>query len=351
MRIIHTADIHLGAAPEKQYNWSEMRGKEIWETFSALVARVKEQQPDLFIIAGDLFHRSPLERELREVSEMLADIAPIPVAVIAGNHDFIRDHSSYENFRWSENVIFFKNADLRRAPVPGCDAEVYGLSYRSAQITEGIYDYLRPADPTKINILVAHGGDELHAPIDYARLAASGFDYIALGHLHTPSWEKERNYAFPGSLEPIDMNETGEHGYLDVEVQKGACDVRFVPFARRNYRELVVPVTVQSTMTAISREISTRIAAEGDRHMYRIRLTGERNPDFTIDTESIYLLGNIVKVEDETEISFDYEKLRRENEGNMLGIFIAGFGEDDTKLSEVEKKARAYGVQALLDVE
>ncbi|MCD8118769.1 MAG: DNA repair exonuclease [Lachnospiraceae bacterium] len=351
MRIIHTADIHLGAAPEKQYNWSAMRGKEIWETFAALVARVKELQPDLFIIAGDLFHRSPLERELREVSELLADISPIPVAVIAGNHDYIRDHSSYESFQWSENVIFFKKGDMHRAPVAGCGAEVYGLSYRQTQITEGIYDYVHPVDPKKINILVAHGGDELHAPIDYARLAESGFDYIALGHLHTPRWQKERNYAFPGSLEPIDMNETGEHGYLDVEVQKGACDVRFVPFARRNYRELVIPVTVKSTMTAITREISARMAAEGDHHMYRVRLVGERNPDFAVDIDSIYLLGNIVKVEDDTELSYDYEKLRRENEGNMLGIFISGFGDDDAKLSEMEKKARAYGVQALLNEE
>ena len=30
MRVIHTADLHLGAEPEKEFAWAKERGKEVW---------------------------------------------------------------------------------------------------------------------------------------------------------------------------------------------------------------------------------------------------------------------------------------------------------------------------------
>ena len=65
MRFIHAADIHLGAQPEKGLPWAAKRGEEIWETFRRLVAYAEQEKVDFLFIAGDLFHRQPLLKELK----------------------------------------------------------------------------------------------------------------------------------------------------------------------------------------------------------------------------------------------------------------------------------------------
>ena len=66
MRFIHLADVHLGAVPDRGCPWSSRREEEIWETFRRVIAGIRENPVDLLFIAGDLFHRQPLLRELKE---------------------------------------------------------------------------------------------------------------------------------------------------------------------------------------------------------------------------------------------------------------------------------------------
>ena len=66
MRFIHTGDIHLGAAPDSLMPWSLERRGEIRDTFMRLLEEVRREKTDLLLIAGDLFHRQPLKKELRE---------------------------------------------------------------------------------------------------------------------------------------------------------------------------------------------------------------------------------------------------------------------------------------------
>lgn len=48
--------------------------------------------------------------------------------------------------------------------------------------------------------------------------AALPFSYIALGHIHKPAVLLENRMAYPGSPEPLDLTETGPHGYLTGEI-------------------------------------------------------------------------------------------------------------------------------------
>ena len=75
MRFIHIADVHLGVTPDVGMPWSEKRGKDIWNSFHMVLEEARRQQADLLLIAGDLFHRQPLKRELKEVA---AGFAAIP---------------------------------------------------------------------------------------------------------------------------------------------------------------------------------------------------------------------------------------------------------------------------------
>ena len=58
------------------------------------------------------------------------------------------------------------------------------------------------------------------------------FDYAALGHIHKPQMVLKNYAAFSGSLEPLDQNETGRHGFLLGEITEKGAQIRFVPFAK-----------------------------------------------------------------------------------------------------------------------
>ncbi len=60
----------LGAVPDRGCPWSSRREEEIWETFRRVIAGIRENPVDLLFIAGDLFHRQPLLRELKEVNNL-----------------------------------------------------------------------------------------------------------------------------------------------------------------------------------------------------------------------------------------------------------------------------------------
>ena len=72
----------------------------------------KKEGVELLLIAGDLFHRQPLLRQLREVNELFASIAPVQVVFMAGNHDYLKPDSAYRKISWASNIhmIFLRRS-------------------------------------------------------------------------------------------------------------------------------------------------------------------------------------------------------------------------------------------------
>ncbi len=118
MRFIHLADVHLGAAG----------------ALSAGLLRASAKIRGLLFISGDLFHRQPLMRELKEVNYLFSTIPDTRVYLMAGNHDFISRDSFYNTFEWNSNVIFFRSRELTCVKDPRLDVYVYGLSYYDREI-------------------------------------------------------------------------------------------------------------------------------------------------------------------------------------------------------------------------
>ncbi|MBO5460835.1 MAG: metallophosphoesterase, partial [Ruminococcus sp.] len=144
MKFIHIADIHLGVAPEAGKLYSEKRPKEIWDTFKSILEICEEEKTDLLLIAGDLFHRQPLLRELKEVDYLFSRLTHTKVVLIAGNHDYIRKDSYYRTFSWNENVFTLFNNEIGTVVFPELETAVYGLSYHEKEIKESLYDGLQP---------------------------------------------------------------------------------------------------------------------------------------------------------------------------------------------------------------
>ena len=340
MRFIHTADIHLGATPESKMDWAVHRGDEMWGTFERLIKKVKEDEIELLIIAGDLFHRQPLLRELKEVDYLFSTIPDTKVVLCAGNHDAIKKGSFYRNFEWNKNVYFLDSKTVDCVPIDDLGVDVYGLSYYKNEITEPLYDDIQIKNPYRINILVAHGGDDKHIPINKRKIMLEGFDYVAFGHIHIPDLDEANRMAYSGSLEPIDVNEIGPRGFIYGEVTKQNLNIRFQSFSKREYKHAEMTVTTNATNMELRHTLMEFIEKEGRDNIYKVTIVGYRNPDFDIDLEGLAQVGNVVSVTD--------RELYERNKDNLLGMFIEKYIDQDV-LSPIQQKTLYYGVKALLE--
>lgn len=347
MKFIHTADIHLGATPDSNMPWGESRASEIWGTFKKLISVVKQEKPELFLIAGDLFHRQPKVSELKEVNYLFECVAPTRVVLIAGNHDPISDASNYNDFTWAENVFFLKDDEMQILSFEDLETDIYGMSYHKKIIKDAVYDAIVPHDKSKINILLAHGGDESHIPMNMNKIMLNGFNYIACGHIHIPFLQSEAKYAYPGSLEPIDKNDKGKRGYIKGEITKEERMITFVPFAKRSYEDIEIDIASNMTNAEVVNMIKQAIIEGGENNIFHVTIKGFRDADINFDKTEIGLLGNVISVNDLSEPDFDFEKLYEQNKDNMIGMFIERFG-DRRNLDELHKKALYYGTSALL---
>ena len=346
MRFIHMADVHLGASPDAGYPWSETRKNEIWETFRTIIRDAGEEHADLLLIAGDLFHRQPEPEELKEVNYLFSSIPNTRVVLIAGNHDYIQPSSPYLDFQWAPNVacLFSKKCECVR--FPEIQTEVYGFSYDRQEITEPLCDSLHPVKGRYFQILLAHGGDSRHIPLGKEQLQRSGFDYIALGHIHRPGALIRDKALFPGAPEPIDCADTGPHGYILGEYRKGHLTTEFVIRSKREYRVLELPVTEEDTTFSLRDRLEHLIEKEGWQHIYRVVLSGSRQPGLRFDLQRMREYGMVLDIEDRTAPAFHLDSLRRKYEGQMIGYYIESFEEHER--SETEEKALRYGLEALL---
>ena len=346
MLIIHTADLHLGASPDAGEKWGKNRKQELWDSFERLIEVVEMQKADLLLIAGDVFHRPPLLRELREVNDRFASLSKTRVVLMAGNHDHVGENSFYKGFSWAENVYFFEKETIDSVKFPELKTDVYGLSYHGKENRERLYDDVKPEDNGYYHILLAHGGDEKHIPYTKEKLMKSGFDYIAFGHVHKPGLILPGRAVMAGSLEPTDHTCFGTHGFVRVEVKDGKNQIALVPFAKREYKTLRMEITTEDTMGSICRRLGEKVTELGEQNIYDVIIQGKRHASLEIMEEKIKSVGNIRAILDQTDKYYDYEQLKIDYEGCLLQRYISSFEQSG---EEVDKKALAYGIEAILE--
>ena len=349
MKFIHTADIHWGMEPDSDKPWSRERAQAIKDSFTQVITTARDLDVDFLFISGDLFHRQPLLRDLKELNYLFSTIPTVHVVIIAGNHDRVRKSSALYSFSWCPNVTYFMNEELESVYFEDCNVEVHGFSYHTPEIRENHIDHLEVPFDRRIHVLMAHGGDANHLPFDKAALAASGFSYIALGHIHKPEVLVERKAAYPGSPEPLDKTETGVHGAYYGEINPVSLKtetLKFLPLCRAQYIPLAVNITPHTTNTELEMKISQTIEQRGRHHIYRFRIRGMRDPEMEFDLENLLSKYRISEIVDESEPQYDFSALFAEHPSDMIGFYIRALKKDD--MSPVEKKALYYGINALL---
>ncbi|MEG1536902.1 MAG: exonuclease subunit SbcD, partial [Clostridiales bacterium] len=85
MKIFHVADLHIG----KKIHEFNLLADQVF-ILKQMVALAVREQPDVLIIAGDVYDKAiPPAEAVMAFDEFLTDLAAnqVPVLLIAGNHD------------------------------------------------------------------------------------------------------------------------------------------------------------------------------------------------------------------------------------------------------------------------
>lgn len=346
MKFIHIADIHLGARPDRNREWAKERELHGWQAFKEVIDKAKEEQVQLLLIAGDLFHGQPLVKELKEVNYQFSRIPQTQVALIAGNHDYLTPSSCYCTFHWEQNVHFLKSEEIGHIELEGLGTRIYGMSYWHREIREPRYKGVQARADNHINILLAHGGDEKHIPINGGDFANSNFDYVACGHIHKPMQLVQDKVVMAGALQPIDSNDLGEHGYFQGEIKNHACHVKFVPLHYCEYVPLNLKVSPEITQGALQEYVENRIRMAPAYQKFKVTLSGFCDKEAPIDMGKIKSMDRVVKVVNQCQADYDFEKLKRQYGQQILGRYIRAL--EEMPQNKITEKALYYGVEALM---
>ena len=248
LKIIHGADFHLdspfsGLTPKRA---AQRRGEQR-ELLERLAGLARKKEAGLVLLAGDLLDSERVFPETaRALSKALASI-PCPVFIAPGNHDPYTSRSIWTALDWPDNVHIFRSRGLERVDLPGCT--LWGRAFTDThQETSPLEGLTVPGDG-KLHLAVLHGcvGERNgYGPISPAEIAASGLDYLALGHIHQGSGlNREGNtfWAYPGCSEGRGFDELGDKGVLYVEAEPGRVKSQFVSLAKRRYEIITADIT------------------------------------------------------------------------------------------------------------
>ena len=300
LRILHLADVHIGASMSAFGDAAEARRRALLDAFRQLPEIARREDAHAVLVAGDVFDRPEPDPESRAaVAETFARIVADgrPVFVVPGNHD----SSTLLRHPWAEplgGARVFLGPAFERVSVEtaGGPLHVYGLAYDLGREDAPLTTFAR-ADLPGVHVVLLHGSvdfsphwkigrNALRLPIE--TLAALDCDYVALGDYHgfrPPERFREAVRAcYPGSFAAVDVTETGPRGYVVAELEPGGpLRVLHRPSAVPHLDDVGdVDVGGAGDQEEVMRRIAERVAPGT---LPLVRLTGV--PDYPLDAETI----------------------------------------------------------------
>ena len=273
MRVLHTADWHLG----RIFHGVHLTEDQAY-VLDRLIEIVLDARPDVVIVAGDVYDRAVPPQDavslLDDVLSRLIAKVGVPVVLIAGNHD------SPERLSFGARLLANSNLHVFGPLLPECcpvvieddfgPVNIYAIPFAEPPVVrerlgeDDIRDHdsalrqilhkiraKQPAD--RRSILVAHaavvgsrtsdserplsiGGSETVEPAIF-----EGFDYVALGHLHQPQSSGEDHIQYSGSILKYSFSEVShEKSVTIVEMDAtGKCAIERIALSpRRDVRQI-----------------------------------------------------------------------------------------------------------------
>lgn len=258
MKIFHTADWHLG----KMVQGVSMT-KDQQFVLEQFIEEIRNEKPDVIIIAGDLYDRSvPPTDAIQLLNKTLKEILvdeKTPILAIAGNHDSATRLNFGSEFMKASGLHIVGHLEHSIDPVIMHDeygeVHFYLVPFAEPSIVQALFDdqsitsheaamakiieqIQQSMDDTKRNIIIGHafitkdGTPEPNTSDSERKLTIGGtecissalfepFCYTALGHLHQAHFVANEKIQYSGSpLKYSESEVTHNKGFLIVDLKE-----------------------------------------------------------------------------------------------------------------------------------
>ncbi|WP_436871799.1 exonuclease subunit SbcD [Mammaliicoccus sciuri] len=259
MKILHTADWHIGKTINGQSLIEDQK-----YILSKLFDAIKEHQPDIVVISGDLYDLHYPNKEAMVVLEDALSTINLelntPIIAISGNHDG-KERLNYGE-RWFEKtglkIITGYNQLLE--PIKVNDVNIYVMPYFTPadirhvfevkdihthqEATEFIVNKMKEViNEDETNILIGHlfvaGGESTDSerPLSIGTIETVSaqtfdiFDAVLLGHLHQP-FAIQSDYIFYSGT-PM------QYSFSEANQAKG---YRLFDFGHKSFKQSFIPI-------------------------------------------------------------------------------------------------------------
>ncbi|GBQ14533.1 metallophosphoesterase family protein [Komagataeibacter rhaeticus] len=233
-RFLHAADLHLDSPlrglTEKSGEYARLVADASRRAFSDMVSLAIESACRFVVLAGDVF-----DGDLRDTQCGLFFIsgmarlraAGIRVFMILGNHD--AENRFARHLRVTDNVHLFATTGAETCIMEDLGVAVHGHSFGRRDVRTNIARQYPPPVAGLFNIGILHTacqgreGHETYAPCTVEQLVNHGYQYWALGHVHTREiLHRDPYVVYAGNLQGRHAREAGPKGASLVTVRGGA---------------------------------------------------------------------------------------------------------------------------------
>ena len=247
MKILHTSDWHLG---HTLYNYD--RTEEQMAMLLQMVDIVREEKPDVFLLCGDVYHtpqpsasvQTMFTNALVEIHDANPDMT---IVITAGNHDSGTKHDIFRTPWKALKVYTIGSVDANNKEdliieIPGQGYVIVVPYVNERNMPDGFFQDLLDivAERNKANLpvlMTAHttvsgcdftghenaseyvvGGIDSHSLEDMG----TGYDYLALGHIHHAQFVRGGHHRvrYSGTPIPVSFDENYQHSVSIVELNK-----------------------------------------------------------------------------------------------------------------------------------
>jgi DNA repair exonuclease SbcCD nuclease subunit len=295
LRLLHTADVHLGARHADLGDRAATQRERQFAAFVATVDLALAEKVDLVLIAGDLFDsntqpRRSVERAAAQIKRLVD--ARIRVVIAPGTHDVYDRASIYRAYDLpalagavGSDLVTVLDPEHHDVHLPALDVVVHGRCYATKRAPESPLAGLdvQGDDRATWHVGLLHAALAIEGRTDgddvvirTEEIEASNLDYLALGHWHSTSKGKAGRtaYAYSGAPEPValDQDRAGNVLVVTLDAARGTKSVeieeRKVGRTRFERRQLdAATIGTQPALVAALRDAA--------------------NPDLVLDVELI----------------------------------------------------------------
>ncbi len=310
LRLLHTADVHLGARHADLGEQAAAQRERQFAAFKAAIDLAIAEKVDVVLIAGDLFDSNTQPK--RSVDRVAGELkrlaqATIRTVIIPGTHDVydraslyrVHDLAAMAGSTADDDLVTVLTPDRPSVHLASCDVVVHGTVFATKRAPHSPLRDLRVADDQRAawHVGMVHGSlaipdrtDADEVVVTREEIEATGLDYLALGHWHSSQQGRAgaTAYAYSGAPEPVAVTQDGAGKVLLVKLEtvagKHAVTIDERTVGRTRFEKLDVDAAGLADQPGLVKQLSAK--ADPDL-ILDVRLTGIRPDELDVSTDEV----------------------------------------------------------------